>query len=328
LKYFLFLFILIKTTWLCAQTYSEESKLFTSLKLDDALPTNLLASRSVVLYDPSVPEADLNTVQKAFQQTGIDAVVYFETARCMAGVDARKAATRYLTIREIKFLVLLRKLKGQYEFYFTEFNGKADLIEPNQQAWFVHNSNLNVALKNIFQQCISNQKKQNFLINDLPEFKTQSPIVGRRNETLVVDIGYFSVAFPRFGDDSADKELEHYLKENYTGKYELVDSKIEESELVKRRFLYALRYLHTQGALAKSMLGYEVTKAENTIASTTFVEGQLQLKTIAAEEEVYKFYFKNVETGEVFLGKWDADITWQDALKNHINAYKAERKLK
>ncbi len=328
MKYFLFFFIIIKTTSLCAQTYSEEAKLFTSLKLDGAIPTNLLASRSVVLYDLSIPEKDLNLVQKAFQQTGIDAVVYFETARCLAGADARKAITKYLNIREIKFLVLLRKIKDQYEFYFTEFNGKADFIEPNQAAWFVHDSNLNVGLKNIFQQCIGNQKKQNFLINDLPEFHTQGTIVGRRNETLITDIGYFSVAFPRFGSDAADKELEQSLKENYTGKYELVDPKTEESELVKRRFLYVLRFIHTQGALAKSVLGYDVSKAENTIASATFVNGQLQLKTIPSDEEVYKFYFKNIETGEVFLGKWDADTTWQEALKNHINSYKAERKLK
>jgi hypothetical protein len=43
---------------------------------------------------------------------------------------------------------------------------------------------------------------------------------------------------------------------------------------------------------------------------------------------VYKFFFKNLDYGDLFLGnKWDADITWQDALRNHIEALKLNQQI-
>jgi hypothetical protein len=37
---------------------------------------------------------------------------------------------------------------------------------------------------------------------------------------------------------------------------------------------------------------------------------------------------KSIEYGNIFLGnKWDADLTWQDALRNYILAYRADAKI-
>jgi 2-keto-3-deoxy-galactonokinase len=98
--------------------------------------------------------------------------------------------------------------------------------------------------------------------------------------------------------------------------------------LRKKGFLFVLRYVHAKGFLAKGLLGYEVAKSENAIASAIYIDNQLQLKTIPSSQLIYKFYFKNLEYQNVFLGKWDADTTWEEALKNHLNAYKFEKKLK
>ena len=295
------------------------------------MPANLLAGRSAVFYDLAVAEAELEAIQNAFQQTGIDVVTYFETARSFAGMDCKRATVKYLLKRDIRFLIFVRKVNAQFEFYFLPFNGNIDFVEAGQPAWFIRESVLNTALRTVFQTALSSEKKQNFLINDLPEHmaaKEANPIAGRRNETLATDIAYFSVAFPKMGNEQADKELAQYLKENYPGKYEVVEEKVEESELRKKNVVYVVRHVHTHGALAKNVLGYEATKSESAIASATYTNGELQIKTIPSGDEVYKFYFKKLETGEVFLGKWDADITWQEALSNHINAYKVEKKLK
>jgi transposase len=41
---------------------------------------------------------------------------------------------------------------------------------------------------------------------------------------------------------------------------------------------------------------------------------------------VYKFYFKHIDSGNMFLGtKWDADLTWQQALINQLRALLLER---
>jgi hypothetical protein len=67
---------------------------------------------------------------------------------------------------------------------------------------------------------------------------------------------------------------------------------------------------------------------ETAYASITFPGGQLQLKTIPAQTEVYKFYFRHIDNGNVFLGnKWDADENWLDALRNHVLGFKTDAKL-
>jgi hypothetical protein len=71
-----------------------------------------------------------------------------------------------------------------------------------------------------------------------------------------------------------------------------------------------------------------MTKSESALVSFTYPGDQAQLKNIPANEQVFKFYFKHIESQNVFLGtKWDADISWQQALVNQIKGYKIEFKL-
>lgn len=317
--------------FLQAQIRSQEAQFFSALKPGGGFPEALLAARSAVLYDETISRIELEAIQNGFQQTGIDAVVYLETQRTFAGVDCQRASVRYLVKRNVRFLIFLKKANGEYKFYFTPFTNSAEFVDRTKPCWVIQESGLNFALKTIYQTAIDAEKKQNFLINDLPEYATEkeiAPIVGRRNETLATDIGYFSVAFPKFANETDAAELEAFLKKNYAGKYEMVDANAEETDLRKKGFLFILRYVHAKGLLAKNILSYETAKPQSAIASATHVNGELQLKTIPSEEEIYKFYFKRLETGEVFLGKWDADTTWQAALMNHIDGYKAENKLK
>ena len=57
-------------------------------------------------------------------------------------------------------------------------------------------------------------------------------------------------------------------------------------------------------------------------------DNEPQLKNIHANSEVYKFYFKHIDSENVFLGtKWDADTSWQQALMNQIKGFKLELRI-
>jgi hypothetical protein len=53
-----------------------------------------------------------------------------------------------------------------------------------------------------------------------------------------------------------------------------------------------------------------------------------RVKTITAETPVYKFYFRQIEFNNVFLGtKWDADVSWEKGLQNFIMGFKRELRI-
>lgn len=89
-----------------------------------------------------------------------------------------------------------------------------------------------------------------------------------------------------------------------------------------------LCFVNTRGQAAKEVLGYDLSKGEKSYASIAYPDGQLQLKILPRDQSVYKFYFRHIDNGNVFLGtKWDADINWLDALRNHILGFKQEVKI-
>ena len=166
-------------------------------------------------------------------------------------------------------------------------------------------------------------------MNEFPETDiTIDPIKGNRQEFYAIDLKVDNLAVPKFGNETSDKELEQVFQAMYPLKYKITEAGTDEQELHKQGFHYVLCFVHTRGKAAREILGYDMSKPETAYASITFPLGQLQLKTIPEETEVYKFYFRHIDNGNVFLGtKWDADIQWQDALKNHIMAFKAEAKI-
>jgi len=327
-RYFYFLFALLLVSPAFAQSL-EEKELLARLTYASSIPAELLSTRSVVLFQSSIPQKDLDECQSFFQQTGIDAVAYFDIHRMLAGHDVRKAYASYLTNRGIKFLILFQKDEKGYRLIFCSFNGKKDLVDANSVAWKQENVSLNELLRTVYRFAVSNLKKQNFLINDLPEMDiTINPFTGRMNETFSVEVKSFKTAIPKFGNASDDAELEAYLKANFPLKYELVEPDATEESLYSKGFRSILRFVHARGKVAKEILGYDVTQVARSLPSAVFVNDEIQIKTIPSDQVIYKFYFKNIEYGNVFLGnKWDADLSWQDALRNHIQAYKINQKI-
>jgi hypothetical protein len=327
--FLIFGFALLIASISLAQSLLPERGIYSKLTMTNEVPEALLASRSAVIYPSTFTDVELNEIQKTFQQTGIDAVAYFDSDYIFAGPDFVKSFSDYFNNRGIRFLVLVNKAENNYELVFTKANGKKDMVEMGQPAWQIKEATLKSALQTVYQIALSSQKKQNFLINDFPE---KDVVVknfrGGRNEAFSFDIRVKKIAIPRWGDAAADQHLEEYLKANLSLKMEFVDPATEEKELLQQGFTLMLRYVHTRGGFAKELLGYDLSQLGNALNSVTYVDKQPQVKTLPANEVIYKFYFKNLEEGSAYLGKqWDADVAWQDALRNHIAALKATLNL-
>jgi len=306
----------------------NEQQFLSRLKTEGTLPETLLNSRTVVFYPFTMTEKELEKVQKSFQRTGIDAVVYFENDLVSAGRDASVGLGSYLNKREVTNLVYFRKDADGYTVYITKYNQKANLVEQGQSAWMHRNRALDVMLQNLYRTAANALKKENLLINDIPEKGFDINIIeGRRNEFFAIDLKVDELAVPKFGDEAMDRELEEIMK-LYPFKYRLTEPGLSEGELRKQGFLFVLRFVHSRNKVARNLLDYDMTRSQSAIVSLSYDEDKQLLKNLSVNEVVYKFYFKHIEAGDVFLGtKWDADPQWQQALKSQLYGFKIEFKV-
>jgi len=299
------------------------------LQLTNNVPSDLLAKRSCVFYASAFSDEELDIMQSSFQKSGIDAVAYFKTALVFGGTDVNQKIADFLIKREIDFIVLVSRNGDKNSFIFTPFNGTGEFVNNGQPGWEVQNANLKEALQIIYRSTVNSQPIKNLLINSYPEKNFPINIIeGRRSDFFAIDLKVDKLAVPWFKNAAADTLLVKFFKENYPFSYGMTEPDIDTKELRNNGFHYVLSYVHTEGLIARDLLGYQNTSKESAITSVTYPNGSLQLKTIPAEIPVYKFYFKHLVSGNVFLGtKWDADTVWQDALRNHVKGFKAELKI-
>lgn len=321
-------FIFISVSVAFGQLPMNEQQLLARLSPGAPLPEKLLATRSAVFYPYTVSSGELETLQVWFQKSGIDAVVYFENDLLTAGRDVAAALARYLNSREIAHLILVQKNPSGFILNIAEYNKKANFFELNQPTWRGENQSLEELLQNLYKNTFSGLKRENFLINDFPENGlTVNPIDGKRNEFYAIDLKVDPLAVPKFGNEEMDRELEEIMK-NYPYKYTLTDPNLSEADLRKQGLLFVLRFVHARAKVAKRVMGYDMTKSESAVVSITYPDSEPQLKNIHANSEVYKFYFKHIDSENVFLGtKWDADTSWQQALMNQIKGFKLELRI-
>jgi hypothetical protein len=311
-----------------AQLPFTEQQFMARLKTGAPLPEKILSTRSVVFYPFSMTTKEMETIQKSFMRTGVDAVAWFDGDLVYAGRDPLVSLAEHLNNREISNLVIFQKDPSGFRIFITPYNGKANLIEQDQGAWTAENRSLDQLLLHVYRTAAMTYKNQNLLINDFPETGFSiNAINGNRNEFFAVDLKVDQLAVPKFGNEEMDKELEEIMK-FYPYKYTLTEAGMSEAELRKAGFLYVLRFVHARNKVVRGLLGYETTRAQSAIVSMTFMSETPQLKNISANEEVFKFYFKHIETKNVFLGrKWDSDPSWQQALWNQLRGYKGEFNL-
>jgi hypothetical protein len=311
-----------------AQLPLNDQQFFSRIKTDGPLPQNLLSTRTAVFYPYYITEKELETIQSSFQRTGIDAVIYFDKDLLMAGRDVSMATAQYLISREISNLVFVQRKENTYSLLITTFNEKANFVDQDQAAWSVQDRSLEEMMRKVYRTASGSLKRENFLVNDFPETSLAiDPIKGRRAEFFAIDLKVDPLAVPRFNDPEMDTALVAIMK-NYPFKYKLTDPNLAESDLRKQGLLFVLRFVHARGKIAKTVMGYDMTKSESAIVSISYPGTQAQVKNIPADTEVYKFYFKHIDSGNVYLGtKWDADNDWQQALMNQLRGLRAELKI-
>ena len=313
-------------------TYGQEEQLTAVLKPVETAPADLLASKSAVMFDKSYKIDELNRVQAAFQQIGIDADFYFDAEKVLAGIDTERAYATYFTTREIKFLLFLTKESGGFSFYATEFNNTMQYVTPGQIAWKVTDRRLDDMLGRIYRDSWLREKKQNFLINDIPEMDIVVPVItGTRAERYPLDLRIDKMAVQKVADPAVQTEIDTLFKKlyPYPEKYQVVNIPADDKDLVKQGFQYVMLFVKVNGRTAHELLGYDMNKTFATAyGSVTYPNGTPQVKTISAETPVYKCYIKHIRSGNVFLGtKWDADESLVQAMKNHIMGFRTELKL-
>jgi len=302
--------------------------LFSELPASTSLPEKILSSRCAVLYSHTLTEKELNDVHTTMVRAGVDAVAYFEIDRVFAGSDIELAFSQYFIKREISTFVVIEKNNASFRLTATPFNGKINIIDNDQAAWHVEDPSLKETLRIFYNTAFNTLKKQNMLINDVPETELVIPVIaGRRSELFASDLKVDRLAVQKFGEASLDQELEEIMKA-YPFKYALVDNTIAEPELRKQGYFYILRFVNTRGSAAKQLLGYEISKSETAYASISYSASGEKVKTIPSDHTIYKFYARQIEFNNVFLGtKWDADESWQQALRNFIYGFRKEMRV-
>lgn len=325
-KIFSFLLLLLPLNG-SGQIFTEQT-LLSRLTLSGGMPEDILSKRSVVLHSYTITPKEINITHENLVKTGIDAIGYFKIDGVLAGKDVAKSFSKYFTKREISNLIILQKSTSGYRVSITNYNGKDDFVNNNQNAWSTQSSSLAEALNGVYRIALGGSKKKNLLINEIPETDLPVRILdGQRSETFAYDLKADNLAVPKFDDTIYDKELEEIFK-NYPFRFQLTNSSDSESDLRKRGFLYILCFVHTRIGEAKELLNYPVSKSESAFVSVTYPNGQIQLKNIPADTPVFKFYVRHIDSGNIFLGtKWDADTSWQQALQNFIKGFKAELKI-
>ena len=328
-RYLIFSILLSGSIIGFAQPSLEEDKLTFKLNFGSVLPAGILSQRSLVLYEIAYTPKELQEAQKYFQQAGIDAVAYMDVDYVLSGIDPSRGFSNYFNTRVIKYLILLQKKNDQYLISITEYNGTTSFVDKDHTSWRQSNVSLNELMRTVYRFAISSETKKNFLISDVPETGVALSFYrGKRDERFSPDSRSYKTAIPRFGNEADDKELETFLKENLPTKYELVDPNLSDAQLEEKGYRLVLRFVHTRGDVARDILGYDVTQTASSLSTNYYEDGAPKIKTIRAKQVIYKFYLKNIEYGNIFLGtKWDADETWQAALKNHIRALRSELKI-
>lgn len=328
MKILVVFFLFISGTCL-AQLPLDEDQFYARITPGTTLPEKLLSTRTVVFYPFTMTSKETEKVQEYCQRTGIDAVAYYYTDMLMAGRDVSVAMASSLNAREIGNLIVFQKKTDYFKLTLFEYNRKANFIELNQANWTAENRLLEEIMKQLYLTCSSSGlKRENNLINDLPEPGGNiNPITGRRNDFYAADLKVDPLAVPKFGNEVMDKQLEEIMK-SYPYKYMLTDPSLSEADLRKQGYLFVLRFVNARAKISKRLLGYDMTKSETAIASITWQSDQPTVKNIPADDEIFKFYFKHIDSDNVFLGnKWDADQSWDQALINQIKGFRAEFKI-
>ncbi|MEP2276915.1 MAG: hypothetical protein ABJH98_15770 [Reichenbachiella sp.] len=339
-----------------AQPKGEQWLDLKNLDIQPHLPKYLLSRKTVVLV--SVPWSDKNPnvradwkalsakAHAAFKRMKIDPVAYYYMDDVFASPDANASIAKEMEKREIKYILALEQFPTSsagvesYRITISGFNDEPSFISERQKAWQTTGPDLDVLLTDMRKDVIrAEMERENYLVPDIPEFFTDANILkGKRIPTYAMDLKVDKLVIPKFKkyemEDSAaldaitlakiaaynneveqkNRRLEEIMID-YPLEYELSESS-DDRDIYNQGHQFVLLSIHGTGRTVREMLDYEIDPYETDYVS---IRSGSSLHTLPVEAVVYKYYVKHVYTQDVYLGsRWDADLTWEQALQNFI----------
>lgn len=287
-----------------------------------------------------------------FRQMKIDAVAYFYLDDVFSNVRLNEIFYTQLAQREIKYLILLdQKLVAgdsassySYKITVTPFDKQSTFVEQGGNAWKIEGRDLNKILVQMNKAIVREEMTMsNYLIPEFPEFFESADIIdGRRIPTYAMDLKVETLVVPRFKKmiiqdsskvdeaflrevaafnkkvDEKNRKLASILETYSPLKYQLTDE-ITPKAIYNNGHQFALMRIDGPGKMIRESLGYEAQTRETDYVTLRASLGGAMTVPMPVDAVVTKFYVQHVFTNDTYVGlKRDADLTWEDSLKNFI----------
>ena len=291
---------------------------------------------------------------------GIDPVAYYFYDDVYSGIEARAAFARAWKKRGIGHILLIiksplnnNKKNVRYLLLATPFNGETSLMTEGQDAWKSNGKDFKKVL-NKLSRVASKRTSTNLLIAKVPEYFDDVKLInGQRVESYYTDLKLGKMAVPKFATSSlpgkrsgglvntmvknrlqqAEEQANNFnnqlatIMQDYKFEHGLVEHSTNDKDLMIAGYNYVIRSIKTSGIGVKRLLNYPVDEEEEYYITVKLVNNKPTMRYIPIRAQIYKYYIKNLKTGNIYLGKnWDADETWQESLKNVL--YNISQELK
>lgn len=350
MKKFIFAVFVIASNLLFAQKPLYD---FVSYTETIQVPENINSERTAVIF--SVPNETINDfeqvgnfegtmvrVHKAFVTMGIDAIFYLQDFNLIANQSAKLSYIDLFNQRQIKNVIFFSKKENEYEILIAPYSGGAGLIKRNSEVFAMRSQDLYDLLLKVGKEIRrADQELENFLIPEKPSYlgglsiveKTllqNYPGILRRSKLAVEKFALMDTTtttdegvLKRIKQynreiDQKNQELSAILKKSYPYDFEMIEP-MSDDELKRKRYQFVLRSVCSTVETAKRMLDYDIVPGTTGFASIIpIMPDQTRVKTIPRNALVCKFYIRQNISKNVHVGVWDADVTWQEALKNMI----------
>lgn len=340
----LLLFIVFQST---AQTPLYE---LVGLEYTSSIPTELNNSRSAVIIN--VPtnlgeftkEGDWKKLAEdahaGFVKMNVDAIFSISQLDLTASNSSFQNYLDIFSRRKIKNLIFVTQKDNSYEIILTENKNTTELLTNGQSAYRVQSESLRAALLTLGKEIRRSELVQgNFLIPDKPSFLSGRSIIentqlknypGQLRRSVLAVERFRKIPEPSTNDevlktvqaynaniDSKNIELDSIMK-SYPYDYVLIEPMSDE-DLLRNRYQFLARSITGSAASVRKMLEFDVVPSETDFMSVIpIMPDKTSIKAIPKDAIVTKFYVRQNISKNVHVGEWDADDTWQSALKNMV----------
>ncbi len=315
---------------------------FALINNSSSIPQNLATTRSAIMISSSNKsdkwKEDAKAIHNQLTRMKVDPVLYVHYWDYRSSPVVTNKFQELMRTRNVNFIFLFHLDERVRLSIIPLTNGKFDF---KKSSWTAEDNTINqVIFKLAIEQRKIDSPSTNFLVPDRPEVLEDITIfTGQQIPSYPSQVERRQMAvvlLPELTHESdipsVQKEVENHNQQirsinesiksvmaDYPYPHEFLpfDSDVN---IAKKRFQYALRFIHTSGLTAKKLLNYSVEADETDFVSIVpLPDGERTLKTYPIEDPVYKFYIQQTIVFDCHVGRyWDADESLEQALRNFL----------